>query len=170
MILFIQKGIRGGIVQCSQRYSKANNKYMTDYDSKLPSNYLMYLDANNLYGWAMSQSLPEGKFEWMENVENINVENLLDSIPENSNTGYIMVVDLEYPSELHDIHNHLPFCAEIKKTPHAKENKLILDLNDKDHYIIYYKNLQQCLKHGLKIKKTHKILQLKQLVGKIYYT
>lgn len=158
MISFLQKGIRGGIVQCSKRHSKANNKYMLDYNENNPSSYLMYLDANNLYGWAMSQPLPESGFEWLENTENFS----LDAILLNSDHGYILEVDLEYPFEIHDKHNDLPFCSEIKTPPGSKQNKLIPDLNNKYNYIIYYKNLEQCLKHGLKLKKIHKVLKFRQ--------
>ena len=58
MHLFIEKGMRGGIFYIAKRYSKANNKYMQSYDAKKPSKYIIYLDANNLYGWATSQYLP----------------------------------------------------------------------------------------------------------------
>lgn len=158
MIRFIQKGIRGGIVQCPKRHSKANNKYMSDYNENLPSSYLMYLDANNLYGWAMSQLLPESGFEWVDNIANFS----LDSISDNSNHGYILEVDLEYPWDIHDSHNSLPFCCETKVPPHSKNSKLIADLNNKVKYVIHYKNLQQCLKHGLKLSKIHRILKFKQ--------
>ncbi|XP_037805798.1 uncharacterized protein LOC119599925 [Lucilia sericata] len=130
MINFLQKGIRGGIVQCSQRHSVANNKYLSDYNDKLPSKYLTYLDANNLYGWAMSQSLPECDFEWIEDIRNFSLE----SIPIDSDTGYILEVDLIYPIEIHDSHNNLPFCCENKAPPSSKEKKLIVDLNNKHQY------------------------------------
>ncbi|KAI8123512.1 hypothetical protein CVS40_5989 [Lucilia cuprina] len=120
MIQFLNKGIRGGIVQCSEWHSVANNKYLSDYDDKLPSKYLTYLDANNLYGWAMSESLPEGNFEWVADVENFKI----DDIPLNSDTGYILELDLIYPVEIHDNHNNLPFCAENKTPPNSKEKKI----------------------------------------------
>ena len=65
MFQFIEKGLRGGISYIANRYGKVNNKYMKEYDEKAPSKYIMYLDANNLYGWAMSQYLPTGGFRWM---------------------------------------------------------------------------------------------------------
>ncbi|XP_065370870.1 uncharacterized protein LOC135963015 [Calliphora vicina] len=131
MYNFIVRGIRGGIVQCSKRHSEANNKYVSDYDSTKESNYLIYLDVNNLYGYAMSQYLPYKNFEWVENFENFN----LNDVKYNSPIGYILEVDLEYPSTLHDNHNDLPFCAENKKNENMKQTKLITDLNDKTKYI-----------------------------------
>ena len=70
MLLMFEKGIRGGIVQAVHRYAKANNKYMGDqYDESIESSYLQYLDANNLYGWAMTQPLPTGGFKWMDDMD-----------------------------------------------------------------------------------------------------
>ena len=69
MFQFIEKGMKGGISYIANRYGKANNKYMKEYDENVPSKYIMCLDANNLYGWAMSQCLPTGNFRWMTNKE-----------------------------------------------------------------------------------------------------
>jgi hypothetical protein len=131
---------------------------MKDYDSTKPSNYLIYLDVNNLYGWAMSQPLPYGEFKWVDNIESINIMN----ISENSDIGYIFEVDLEYPKILHDVHNDLPFCAMNKCSPNSKLPKLLTDFENKTKYVIHYRNLQQCLTHGLKLIKVHRILQFKQ--------
>ena len=102
MHLFIEKRMRGGISYIAKRYSKANNKYMESYDSIKESKYITYLDANNLYGWAMSQYLPYGRFKWLNKKEISNF--CLSSISENSSIGYILEIDLEYPRELHDLH------------------------------------------------------------------
>ncbi|XP_037806202.1 uncharacterized protein LOC119600179 [Lucilia sericata] len=158
MYNFIVRGIRGGIVQCSNRHSIANNKYVSDYDSSKESNYLIYLDVNNLYGYAMSQYLPFKNFEWVENIENFNLNDIKDDSP----IGYILEVDLDYPSSLHDYHNDLPFCAETKKIATMKQKKLITDLNNKTNYVIHYKNLQQCIENGLILKKIHRILKFNQ--------
>ena len=69
MILMIEKGIRGGICQASHRYAKANIKYMKNYDKNIESSCMQYLDANNLYGWTMSQKLPVNDFKWVKQEE-----------------------------------------------------------------------------------------------------
>ena len=74
MFQFIEKGMRGGISYIANRYGKANNVYMKEYDEKASSKYLMYLDANNLYGWAMSQYLPTGGFRWMTEKQISNLD------------------------------------------------------------------------------------------------
>ena len=106
--LLIEKGHRGGVSYIAHRYAKANNKYLKDYNPKIEDSYLMYLDANNLYGWAMCQNLPTGNFRFI-NPELVKLENY----NENSEKGLILEVDLEYPKELHILHNEYP-CAPQK--------------------------------------------------------
>ena len=153
MLLMFEKGIRGGISIISNRYGEANNKYMKGFNKNNPSKYLMYLDANNLYGCAMSEKLPTGGFKWltsgeMEELYNNQVVQVWESIP------CILEVDLEYPEKLHDLHNDYPFCPERVKC--HKVEKLIPNLRDKTKYVIHYKNLIQCLKAGMKLKKIHR--------------
>ena len=113
MCQFIEKGTRGGVSYIANRYGKANNKYMKKYDEKAPSNYIMYLDANNLYGWAMSQYLPTGGFRWLTEKEINTID--LAKYKEDSKKGVILEVDLEYPQELHDLHNDYPLAPEKMK-------------------------------------------------------
>ena len=113
MHLLIEKGMRGGIFYIAKRYSKANNKYMTDHDSSVESTLIIYLDANNLCGWAMSDYLPYGEFECLsqEEIKNFDV----NSISKNNFDRYILEADLEYSGELHDFHNGYPLAPEKKK-------------------------------------------------------
>ena len=113
MFQFIEKGMRGGVSYIANRYGNDNNKYMKEYDEKVPSKYIMYLDANNLYGWAMSQHLPTGNFKWMTDKEISKID--LGKYKADGNQGMILEVDLEYPQELHDIHNDYPVTPEKVK-------------------------------------------------------
>lgn len=162
MIHFIRRALRGGISQCSNRYSKANNQYMKTYDSSKSSTYLIYVDANNQYGWAMSQPLPYGGFRWLESDEIKKLD--VTKISDNSSEGYFLEVDLEYPFELHDLHNDLPFCSEHLVPPSllSKEKKLLTTLFDKKKYVIHYRALKQCIEHGLILRRVHRVLVFSQ--------
>lgn len=160
MLLFFEQGIRGGISQCCNRYSKANNHYMTDYDITKPETYLMYFDACNLYGWAMSQELPVDSFRWLNDDEINNLD--VNSLPHDNPEGYVLEVDLNYPQDLHDRHKDLPFCCEHRVPPGSKFKKLLTTVYNKEKYVIHYRNLQQCLKHGLILKKIHRVIQFRQ--------
>ncbi|XP_053596203.1 uncharacterized protein LOC128668064 [Microplitis demolitor] len=138
-VLFIEKGIRGGVSQCTNRYAKANNRYMGNkFDVNKPESYLMYFDVNNLYGAAMSMPLPKGSFEWVDEHDLNNVNNFVNA---NDNVGYILEVDLHYPQELHELHKDLPLCPEHFLPPGSKSTKLCL---------------------GMQLKKIHRVLKFEQ--------
>ena len=103
MILMIEKGIRSGICQATHRYAKANNKYMKNYDENIEPSYLLYLDANNLYGWAMSQKLPVKCFKWVEDLSQFN-KDLIKKYDEKNDIGYFLEIDIDYPKELFNLH------------------------------------------------------------------
>ena len=109
MLLMVEEGIRGGICHSIYRHARANNKYMKNYDENKESSYIQYLDANNLYGWAMSQKLPVNGFKWVNNEIN---EEFIKNYDENSEKGYILEVDIKYPKKLHDLHSALPFFTK----------------------------------------------------------
>ena len=100
--------------QSVHRYAKANNKYMKNHDKSIESSYLMYLDANNLYGWAMSQKLPINDFKWVNDVSRLN-ERFIKNYNKNSDIGYFLDLDVGYPKELFSSHKDLPFLPERKK-------------------------------------------------------
>ena len=145
------KGIRGGISHISQRYASANNKYMKDFDETKPSTFIQYLDANNLYGWAMSQKLPTYGFKWID-VNKSKVLKLLQK--KDTNRGFIFEVDLDYPESLWDSHNDYPLAPEKMKVD--KIDKLICSFLPKKHYVVHYKNLKQYLQEGMILKKVHR--------------
>ena len=127
---------------------------MADFNKKELSKYLMYVDANNLYGCAMSQKLPSHSFKWLSNKE---IENLFNNqiVQVWEKTPCILEVDLIYPEELHDLHNDYPLCPERVECDKGVK-KLIPNLRDKNNYVIHYKNLIQCLRLGMKLKKIHR--------------
>ena len=128
MLLMFERGIRGGITHISKRYAEANNKYMKNYNPEKPSSYIQYLDANNLYGWAMSQPLPTHGFKWEENITKEKVLDILEQ-GRQSSKGYIFDVDLLYPNHLWEKHNDYPLAPEPIKVDGVE--KLISHLKPK---------------------------------------
>ena len=178
MFQFIEEGMHGRVSYIANQYGNANNKYMKEYDEKAPSKYIMNLDANNLYGWAMSQYLPTGNFKWMTDKEISKID--LEKYKADGKKGLILEVDLEYPQELHDIHNDYlstpekvkvsnnmlsAYCKKIAEKYNISiglVSKLIPTLRDKKEYVLHYRNLQLYLDLGLKIKKVHRVLKFDQ--------
>ena len=159
--------MRGGVSYINKRYSKASKNVI-----------ILYLGMNNLYECAMRQYLPINNFKWVKNLDKI--EQKLMRIKNNSSTGYILEVDLRHPQELHDIQNNYPlapekinipkewlsdYClkiANIHNITTGTAKKLVSNLMNKNNYMIHYRNLQQCLKLGVKLKKIHRIFKFKQ--------
>ena len=122
MLLMVEEGIRGGICHSIHRYAKANNKYMKNYNNNEESSYIQYLDANNLYGWAMSKKLPVNGFKWLDN-DKIN-EEFINNYNENDKKGYVLEVDVKYPKKLLDLHSDLPFLPERMEINKCKKISL----------------------------------------------
>ena len=179
MYEMIEAGLRGGMCMVSTKKVEANNKYMgEEYDKNIESSYINYFDANNLYGLSMIQKLPYKNLKWDDTLKEEDIINY-----KNNNIGYILEVDLEYPKELHDLHNDYPMAPEVmnvkadtqsdkqieiyeflnhQKPTDEKTNKLILNLNDKEKYVIHIRTLQFYLKQGLKLKKIHRAIKFEQ--------
>ena len=157
MLLMFEEGIWGGMCQATYRYAKASNKYMTNYNKNKESSYLQYLDANNLYGWAMSQKLPVGDFKW---VEKDNILNFMKDYDINSDKGYIFEVDIEYPKNLYKLHSDLSFLPERMKINNSK--KLGCSVYNKENYVIHIRYLKQALDHGLILNTVHKVIEFRQ--------
>ena len=178
MYTYLEAGIRGGISTITHRHARANNPLLPSYNPDLPTSYIVYLDANNLYGWTMTCPLPFKDFSWLsdEEIEKLDIETVSDT----SDYGYILEVDLDYPQHLHDSHNDYPlaaeklqvttdmlspYCAELKSSlamANAKVEKLIPNLYDKKKYTVHYRNLKLYLSLGLRLKKVHRVLSFKQ--------
>ena len=122
MLQMIERGMRGGNSNAFCRFSQANNKYVKDFDESQPSKFIItYLDANNLYGWAMSKGLPVGGFRWLDWNEAVEWERTVET----EGVGYFLEVDLEYPEEMHDEHNDFPLAPEslvLNKFPKLTQN------------------------------------------------
>ena len=157
----VEEGIRGGICHSTHRYAKANNKYMKNYNKNEESSYIQYLDANNLYGWAMSKKLPVNGFRWLDSDEKNEInEEFIKNYNGNDNKGYIFEVDVRYSKRLHDLHSDLPFLPERMKINKCK--KLVCNLFNKKKYVAHINSLKQALNHGLKFKKIHRIIEFNQ--------
>ena len=187
--LFFEAAKRGGICVISYRHAKSNIPNHTNFNKSDPASYLMYLDANNLYGWALIQYLPIGEFKWVK----INLEDVLNT-PDDSNIGYSLEVDLHYPDNLHEKHNEYPLAPEKIRPPLLSEYqkdmlraelhsqhptwsdmqveknidsrqtlpKLIPNLKDKTKYVVDYRLLKFYVSMGLKVTKVHRVLQYAQ--------
>ena len=151
MLLMFERGPRGGITQAVHGYALANNKYLRDlYDPSKESSYLQYLDANNLYGWAMSQPLPTSKFKWVE-IDPDQISDLATS----KIKGYLLEVNVRYPTELHDSHNN--------KMKINKVEKLVPNLRNKKNYVIHIRALDKVLRHGLVLERIHRAIEFNQM-------
>jgi hypothetical protein len=150
---------------------------MKNYKKDIISSYIMYLDANNLYGLAMIAKLPVGMFNWRNDVD-IDIINNFDV---EGDKGMFVECDLHYPAELHDLHNNYPLAVERKEilehelSPYQKtqmlrhtekhnekQAKLVPNLYDKTKYITHIKNLKYYLEKGLVLKKIHRVLEFNQ--------
>ena len=160
MLLMIEEGIRGGICHAVHRNAKANNRYLKNYDKSKESSYIQYLDANNLYGAAMSEKLPINGFKWVNDISGINKKFVKSCNKKNSDKGYIHEVDVDYPSKLHKLHSGMPFLPERMKID--KTQKLVCNLHDKKKYVVHISILKQALNHGLKLKKVHRVIEFNQ--------
>ena len=169
MYNFIENGIRGGITNVIHRFAETRNE----------NEHIVYLDCNNLYGYAMTQLLPYKDFKWLDpnTYSAFNVQDIKDDNP----VGYILEVTLEYPNDLHDLHDMYPLAPEklsidySQLSPYALfvlnkydmkykkgATKLISTLSTKKKYTVHYRNLKLYLDLGMKIKEIHKILSFKQ--------
>ena len=172
--LFIEKGMRGGISMASKRYAKPNNPLVEGYDPEKPNIHISYLDANNLYGWAMSQYLPTSGFRWVDDCQQL-AKNIAEH-PADGPEGYILEVELEYPEDLHDAHNAYPLAPErtvvvkgwMSEYQHSvlgvgaaptEVEKLVPNLRNKSRYVLHYRNLQLYMSLGLRLTAVHRALR-----------
>ena len=163
MILLLENNIRGGIS------SVMGDRYVKSDENKK----ILYIDANNLYGWAMSQYLPYDDIKFDNNVK---LEDILNT-PDDSEIGYFVEVDLKYPDNIKEKTKHFPFCPENKFSPQDKFSdymneikpdsytqcrKLICDWTNKKNYLLHYRMLKFYVKHGMVVDKVYEIISFKQ--------
>ena len=168
MLLMFERGIRGGITQSVNRWAKANNPYMgSEFVPYKPTRYLQYLDADNIYGWAMPQPLPTSGFKWVDigstgpgAAQRPIKPGEIRKLTKCKSKGYLLEVDVKYPRKLHDSHNDLPFMCERMKINGVE--KLIPNLFNKKRHVIHIRALDQALKHGLVLEKIHRPIEFKQ--------
>jgi len=180
--MLIEKGMRGGIATISHRYARANNKYLKNYNPNEKSSYIINLDANNLYGYSMTEPLPISDFECAPErlcyeIE-MNNEKLLE-LGDDDPIGFLLKVDIEIPHSIHNKMNDYPIAEtmlilESMYSPYCKEssqkfglkkdvvNKLVPNLNNKTEYVAHYRNLKKYIELGCKITKVHGGIQFKQ--------
>lgn len=210
MFLMVENGIRGGMCQVMHPYAKSRHNQESEesegssFTLRDKGTEILYLDANNLYGWAMDQLLPLGDYKWEYNPERIKnnrvlmaankgkerqtiweccteewaIEEILN-LPDDSPKGYIMEVDIHFPSEVHDYFNDYPMCPEPKVPipsvytqaemyrlgifqSRSKTQKLVCDLEPRKKYVIHYRNLKQAMKHGVVLDKVHRVISFEQ--------
>jgi hypothetical protein len=182
METFISSSIRGGISVISHRHVVANNPYLDDYDVTSEPSYIVHLEVNNLYGWAMSQSLPFANFKFLSDYEVRDLDYM--NVPDDLNMGYIVEVDLHYPTHLHSLHNDYPLAPEYVLVTESMLSpfclsfgqkyvecaKLIPNLHDKSKYVLHYRNLKLYVQLGLEVTKVHRVLSFAHLPWMKEYT
>ena len=186
MVLMTEKAIRAGLTRVVRKHGIANNKYLPTYDKTKKSALLQYLDANNLYGYAIDQKLPLDGYEWAD--VSIFTDDFVKNYDVNGDKGYLLEVGVEYPIEMRSAHKDLPFLPErkVKSTKshsscefdeitraHRKvyktfninpepDNKLIASVRDKNKYVLYTSTLKQALCHGLRLSKVYRVIEFNQ--------
>ena len=181
MFQMIDSGIRGGICGISHRQATANNPLMGEefFESEKPLSYLLYLDANNLYGYAMAQPMPFGEFQWVGKEELGEIDWLKQT--RDQPWGYIVECDIDYPESLHDVHNDYPLLPTRKKIRfnmlsdfqreifshyemkrYLPQEKLLCTLENKRNYVVHYNMLRFCMEEGLKLVKVHRAVKFRQ--------
>ena len=170
--LFVTRGIRGGLSMVSKRYARANNKYMSDFDPSQKSSFIIYIDANNLYGWSMTKPIPQKRLRFMKSSEL--TEEFLMQLTDDGPVGCIVECTLAYPAHLHEEHSDYPLAPEKMRIPYtslspvAKQicdkhklkrstnaEKLLGTLRTHTNYVLHYRNLQLYLKLGMRLVALH---------------
>ena len=180
MLLMFERSLRGGVSTITGRYAKANNPLIgEEYDPTKDHSYLFYIDCNNLYGHSMSSYLPTGDFKDVPKQMFDNFDVL--SIPDDADTGFLLDVDLRYPSTLHDKHNDLPLAPEhlivesnqlsehqqrlqeeTQSNTNSKVKKLVPNFYEKERYVLHYRNLKYYLQQGMECVNIHRIISFTQ--------
>ena len=185
MLMMIEKGIRGGLTMVSKRHVIANNPEVPNYNPAKPKTHILYLDVNNLYGFAMIQRLPVRGFRWIDVDSSDTLLSDILSTPDDGDHGFFVEVDLEYPSDLHDAHNDYPLAPErreITRDALSDYQKILLEKLEsqgikykptpklmttffkKEKMVLHYRTLKFYKEKGMVITKLHRVIAFRQEV------
>lgn len=179
--LWIEKSVRGGISMIRNRYAKANQDGFPDFDENAPRRSIIYVDANALYSYAMSQPMPLRNYQWYENDVDAFTSDHIMAMDDFGTTGYVLEVDVDIPHDLHNKFSQYPLMpmnraiAETEISPYSRElnkqsrskhdgatKKLVCDLHNKRNYVVHYRYLKLCLQLGYVLRKVHRYLSFQQ--------
>ena len=172
MHFFVEPHIRGGFSQISNRYARANNKYVSNYDPTKPTSFIMCEDAISLYAGVMRMKLPLDEYSFVD-IKDFDTKDKIMNLVDNGYYGYAILITADYPQHLHDSHSDFPVMPENKSLsskmlseyqkhkmsqlniPCDNTKKLIADFTRKEKYLVHYRRLKLLYMLGIEVVEVH---------------